>query len=256
MKNNFMDYNKNQIKEMMEKIELDITEFCNLSCTACTRSCVLAPNKNHMTLEQIKKFIRDSIKINKKWKSIRLIGGEPLLHPFITRVFDIIKKYKNYHSDCYVDIMTNGGQAVQKILPKIPSWIKIFNNRENKEKKNQNHYVPFNVAPIDVNEFNINNMRQCIAPFDCGIGLTKLGYFPCVLGGGIARVFNLQLGIKRLENVNFRNLNKIFPSLCRVCGWYLVAEERYKKYDINMISQSWREALRKYNRNNYEDNRS
>lgn len=251
-----MDYNKGQKEKMMQKIELDITEFCNLSCTACTRSCGIAPNKNYMSLKQIDRFVKESIKLTWKWKTIRLIGGEPLLHPSIIEVFDIIKKYKDYNPDCYVDVMTNGREAVHKILPKIPSWMGIFNNEKNKEKKNQTHNIPFNVAPIDVDEFDTDNMRQCKAPYECGIGLTKLGYFPCVLGGGIARVFNLKTGIKKLKDVNFKSLNKTFPSVCRVCGWYLVAGEKYKKYNIKTISPSWQKALKKYNGKQYKNNRS
>jgi MoaA/NifB/PqqE/SkfB family radical SAM enzyme len=64
----------------LNQIEIDITYECNLKCINCNRSSTQAPIKEGMTLEQIENFVRESVELNKKWKLINLLGGEPSIH--------------------------------------------------------------------------------------------------------------------------------------------------------------------------------
>src|SRR5690349_14303530 len=48
-------------------IELDITYECNLKCFSCNRSCGIAPSSDHLSLEQIRRFISESIAMNVRW---------------------------------------------------------------------------------------------------------------------------------------------------------------------------------------------
>ncbi|MFO7942560.1 MAG: transcription antitermination factor NusB, partial [Bacillota bacterium] len=49
-------------------------------------------------LDQIKSFIAESVKNDKKWPFIVLIGGEPTLHPDIYEICDLFVNYKKNHS--------------------------------------------------------------------------------------------------------------------------------------------------------------
>ncbi len=69
-------------------IELEITSDCNLFCINCDRSCRQARTKEYMTLDQVEKFVHQSLELDWEWEHIRLLGGEPTLHP---QFFDIIK---------------------------------------------------------------------------------------------------------------------------------------------------------------------
>jgi hypothetical protein len=231
----------------MHRIELDITEQCNLRCTACVRSSGVAPSTKQMTVEQVEKFVNDSINLHWKWESIMLIGGEPTMHPLLFDIINAIKKYKNYHKKCLVKLMTNGSRLAEAVLPKIPSWIVIINNSQHKLKNDQNHHLPFNVAPIDVGEWDEANLIKCNRPFRCGMGLTRDGYFACHNAGGIHRVFGLDGGIKALKDVTFKKLDSMIPLSCKYCGFYFEADERYKKFDIHLITKSWKSAYKKFN---------
>ena len=82
-----------------DNVEIDITYRCNLACNNCNRSLGdgQAQTNDSMSLEQIEKFIDDSIKNNFNWKQIRILGGEPTLHRQFFEVLDIfLKTHKIY----------------------------------------------------------------------------------------------------------------------------------------------------------------
>ena len=54
-----------EYKPNHECIEIDITYACNLGCHSCNRSVSQAP-ADQMSLDQIRRFIQDSIQNNRK----------------------------------------------------------------------------------------------------------------------------------------------------------------------------------------------
>ena len=61
-------------------IEFHLTDHCNLNCKGCTHYCPVAPEQ-YADLQQHKK---DMLRLSQLFKNIcviRLMGGEPLLHP-------------------------------------------------------------------------------------------------------------------------------------------------------------------------------
>ena len=114
-------------------IEINLGYKCNLRCFNCEASCRQAPSQESMSLEQINKFIDESIKQGRKWKIITIVGGEPTLHP---QIFDILQQlllYKKCFSrDAKIRIFSNGaGEKVNSILSKIPQEIMIENTKKN-----------------------------------------------------------------------------------------------------------------------------
>jgi pyruvate-formate lyase-activating enzyme len=84
-----------------------------------------------MSIEQITKFVQESLQLNWKWKKITLIGGEPTLHPYFFEVLSIVKKYKDKHNHCEIIVATNGyGPIVNQVLTKIPVWVTIINSKK------------------------------------------------------------------------------------------------------------------------------
>src|SRR5262245_29713970 len=78
-----------QYSRALRKIEIDITYACNLSCPNCNRSCAQAPTGERMTVEQIDFFLKESIASGIKWDRIRLVGGEPTLHPHFHNIIQL-----------------------------------------------------------------------------------------------------------------------------------------------------------------------
>ncbi len=53
--------------KIANNIELEITTSCNLKCFNCDRQCRQASSKEFITLEQIKKFINETLSIGHRW---------------------------------------------------------------------------------------------------------------------------------------------------------------------------------------------
>ena len=68
-------------KPVLEYVESEITQFCNLNCKGCADFINLVSDKKHYDLEE---FMRDYTRLSELFctvKKIRLMGGESLLNP-------------------------------------------------------------------------------------------------------------------------------------------------------------------------------
>lgn len=86
-------------------LETHIVEHCNLNCANCGHFAPLA-EKEFLDIES---FIKDYTRIkqltNGNVKNIRLLGGEPLLHP---KIIDFCKIARELFPNSNVGIVTNG----------------------------------------------------------------------------------------------------------------------------------------------------
>lgn len=90
-------------------IELIITYCCNRQCYNCQAMVRQAPSKDAMTVEQIKKFICETVEEKIKWNTIRIMGGEPTLHPNIEEIVRLLCEYRiQYSVNTKIVIVTNG----------------------------------------------------------------------------------------------------------------------------------------------------
>ena len=110
-------------------------------------------------LEQIEKFLKQSIEKNVKWKSIRLLGGEPTLHPEIEKIVQILLEYKEkYSKECNITVVSNGsGEFVNSILDRLKNKYTIEIQNSNKISDIQVGFSPVNQAPIDMEEYKLLN---------------------------------------------------------------------------------------------------
>jgi hypothetical protein len=202
-----------------ERIEIDITYACNLRCINCNRSVSQAPEKLHMPVDMIRRFVGDSIARNKRWKSIRVLGGEATLHPSFLVILDELLKYLEWEPRCVITVVTNGhGKAINAALAKIPPAIVIENSL--KTGNLQPHFGAFNMAPIDDPALRHADFRNgCAIMHNCGMGLTPLGYYPCAIAGGIDRITGHQLGYDSLP-LDTDNMTTVSEKLCRLCGHF------------------------------------
>jgi len=239
-------------------IVLDITYDCNLKCFNCNRSCGLAPSDNHMSIKQIKKFIKESNERDRKWESIILAGGEPTLNPHILRIVDLLLQYtKNTSPDTKLVIVTNGyGDKPKSVLLSVPDEVEIWNT--GKKSRVQKDFVNFNIAPCDyLSSKNIDYSNGCWVTGACGIGLTDFGYYFCAIAGGIDRVFGFDIGRKKMP-ASGDMMKEQSRILCKYCGHF--ARESisdrfqifgYSKETVNgqeNISPTWTGVYKKYRR--------
>jgi len=223
------------------KIEIELTTACNLKCNNCDRSCGQAPSTENMSIAQVDKFIKDSIKHGKKWRKIIIQGGEPLLHPDIHEIFAMFVRYKKDHSPgTFLRITTNGyGTRVRKVLETMPPEINVMNTGKI-PLDNEGHvqitgrpetaFDTYHVATVDA----VDASRSATLDFEkgCriletgGLGLTRYGYYPCGAGASVDRVFGFDVGVKSLAEINARDFRKGLSKLCRHCG-HFKAKGRY-----------------------------
>jgi hypothetical protein len=227
-------------------IELNITYDCNLKCYNCCNSCRQAPTFGNlnMSVRQIEKFIIESIEKRMKWKQIRLMGGEPTLHPYLIDILELLLKYRTNNSiGTKIQLSTNGfGPTVKKVLSNIPKGIEIIN--DNKKSQIQPNFLSINIAPKDMTGYESCDFRNgCWVTSIMGLGLSSSGYYQCVVGAGIDRVFGFDIGRMNLPS----NSDKLIDQksiLCRYCGLFKntdrVAGGKQK------MSKSWKDSYDKY----------
>jgi len=233
-----------QYQRARRRIEIDITYACNLSCFNCDRSCTQAPSGERMTLQQIELFVKDSIEKGIKWERIRLLGGEPTLHPNFLEILDQLLAYReSFSRETVIEVVTNGyGKKVENVLKNMPPQIKVDNT--NKTADTQPSFNTFNVAPRDLRKYRDANFRNaCLISQNCGIGLTPSGYYPCAVAGGIDRIFGWNLGRQELP-YDQDSMHDMLEAFCSHCGHF--KRNRQNLVNRPVMSPTWREAYARY----------
>jgi len=231
-----------QFKRSRNKIEIDITYLCNLKCNNCNRSVSRAPEALHIDLDVIHKFVDDSVNRKKYWSRIRILGGEPTLHPYFHELILILKQYHSFYPSCVIEVVSNGfGAKVKSQRTKLPKDIWIENS--NKTGNVQEHFGAFNLAPIDDPKYNNTNFKNgCTIMEECGMGLTPLGYYPCAVAGGIDRVLRANQGYPEIPDDN-DDMEKILENCCKLCGrfhdGYFLPINLRPKLKEHLESKSW-----------------
>ena len=89
---------------MIEYLEHHIVDHCNLNCAGCTH---FSPLVKEPWFEDINNFIDDFKELARRTnvRIIRLMGGEPLLHP---QVVDFLLAARNIFPNSEIELVTNG----------------------------------------------------------------------------------------------------------------------------------------------------
>lgn len=199
-------------------IELEINVACDLDCFACDRfsDVTSAPN---MSLAQVTRFVNESLELGWIWERIRLLGGEPTLHPQLREIVEELIRYRQFYPKCFIQLLSNGrGKLSQHrewlicrgVDPHVegkrpgvtPAW---FNNSR--------------IAPVD-RDPNVGPLPPCgiFGVRGCGIGLTRHGYFLDGAGAAVARVAGFNIGVLSLKEVTWAAMLDQAKVICRCCG--------------------------------------
>lgn len=243
----------------LSRIELEIWTGCNLACPNCDRSAAQAPAQEGMSVEQVKRFVEESIKSRWQWDRISLLGGEPTLHPNFDQVVAAIKPYHEKSPKTKIQLFTNGfGRKVRRVVSRVPPWLTILNSEKNREAP---LFSPCNLAPIDCDFISPGRFRRmCAIASYCGLGLTRYGYYPCGAGGSIDRIFGLDIGLKRLRDVTKTTIIESGLRLCALCGHFRLFDGALVDHDqrisdaplgwvqVTVLSPTWITAYERYQR--------
>ncbi|EGR2425121.1 radical SAM protein [Vibrio cholerae] len=228
-------------------LEIDITYQCNLKCNNCNRSSAQAPDKIHIGLEEISQFVEDSLCQHRSWRKIRILGGEPTLHPELNEILSELHRLKIAQPDLCIQLVTNGyGRRVNTVISKLPDWLSIENSA--KTDSIQPDFGPFNLAPVDSWYHKFSDYSNgCDIARTCGLGLTPQGYYPCAVGGGIDRVLNQKNGRQRLPSGD-DEMRDLMKSTCGLCGRFrnghYVPPKLRPKILVQQTSMTWKKIYR------------
>ncbi len=99
-------------KPRLSYLELHLTDHCNINCKGCSHYCSLSP-PNYTDLNRYKEDMRRLSQLFRNICSIRIMGGEPLLHKNPSS-FIYVTRARFPEADIY--FVTNG-----ILLPKAPA---------------------------------------------------------------------------------------------------------------------------------------
>ncbi len=250
---------RKDFKPNTDQIEIDITYACNLKCAGCNRSCTQAPTTEEMSIEQIKSFVDESKTLNKYWKVIALLGGEPTLHSrFEEIVHCIANQYiREFSPETVLKIVSNGYSArSREILQRLMAYPEVYVDWSSFKTDNSIPYFSdFNDAPVDDKSFeDADFSKGCWVTAYCGVSLNRQGYFACSLCGGIERVMKTGKGIGSLGELTNEKLKNQLNEFCGYCGNFKSYEptggnimpRSVKGPFRNRISASWIEIYGRY----------
>ncbi len=239
-----------QYRRSRECIEIDLTWACNMRCLNCNRSVRQAPTGEHMSLEQVQAFVAESRARHVRWRKIRLLGGEPTLHPQFLEIVELLCVYREeLGGDLEIQVATNGhGPRVQAILARVEGRVTLDNSQ--KESDLQPHFGDFNVAPRDLASYRHADFRNaCYVAQECGMGLTPYGYYGCAVAGGIDRVLGLDLGRKSLPEAS-EDLEEQLAALCAWCGRFktgdFIPRGLRPPLEEERMTESWKQAYARW----------
>jgi MoaA/NifB/PqqE/SkfB family radical SAM enzyme len=90
----------------MRQIEVNVTDHCNLNCWGCNHFSNLVEGEHFLDFDEYSRDISHLSEICAgSLKAIKLLGGEPLLHP---NIIDFIKVTRNCFPHSNIPIVTNG----------------------------------------------------------------------------------------------------------------------------------------------------
>lgn len=199
-------------------LELDVTWACNLRCFNCNRSCEQAPTGEQMSASQVAAFVDESLAAGKRWRRIRILGGEPTLHPELDAILAELLRYREAVPGVVLELVTHGhGERTRARIGALPKGITVENTSKSSPVQ---PFQAFNDAPIDDPSYaRADWSNGCVIPSVCGVGLGPYGYYPCAVMAGIDRVVGKDLGRQRLP-ADDDTMEDQLRALCRLCGHF------------------------------------
>ncbi len=206
-----------QVPGRFVHVELEILTACDLACFACDRfsDVTTAPN---MTVSQVARFVDESLALNWEWERIRLLGGEPTLHPHLEEIVGHLMRYRRRYPKVFLQLLSNGRGR----LAKVRDWLVdrgVDPHVEGKTKGETPEW--FNnqrLCPADDPSVGVLPPCGIFGVHGCGIGLTRYGYFLDGAGASAARVAGYDVGVQNLCDVTWDSMIEQSKVLCRICG--------------------------------------
>jgi hypothetical protein len=208
-----------------------------------------------MTVEQIQRFADESGTAGYRWDRLVIAGGEPTLHKDFFRILDVLRTYRNSHSQrTEIYVITNGtGDQVNKTVAQIPDDVVVVNTNKSGKRQIELGHSVFNVAAEDVPAYRKADFRNaCDVTEGCGTGLGPTGYYHCPVAAGMDRIFGWNIGRRSLPSED-DSMVDLAERFCGKCGHFLRQMKYKKALDKSLMSRTWERAYAAYRARNKEE---
>lgn len=224
---------------MEVNIELEITLKCNASCVNCNKFCnmedlgIVYDDEMDLSLEDVDKFIHQ-VKNMGNVKNIRVMGGEPTVHPLYE---EICQRLKTELMDSKI---INEAYVVTNGIIKRDSCLRPLIQMPMMHRKN--FHTCALVAPSDLGHVIVN--EKCTTPKIYGVSYNKLGWYPCGPGGAIARLFKME-HMSRDSISSTDDWGSSIMDICSLCQNKFTPRLLEKDHG-RLITESYRKAIDNY----------
>ncbi len=164
-------------------VEMQLTLRCQIACTNCNRLMGRFPDQgtqDDMSVRQVMRFVEQLAASPVQVKRLKLLGGEPLLHPEFERVYHVLGAATIEGFIQSVKIECNRIIA----RPDLPKYNAI---RWAGKPFNRKRHLPACWSPTDLGLPTPN--APCSMPRICGVSLDAYGYSLCSVCSRMLSVF-------------------------------------------------------------------
>ena len=233
--------------------EVHLTYACDLLCVGCNRACfVKPPHTPPMTLDRYGEFLDELRTGDIHVRKIRLLGGEPTLHPQFLKFVDMTVEYaRSIARACSIRVVSNQfsqhsrelfleARAIHGNLVRRSANIKPLGRVDFGEKK-----FMF-ISPEDAGVKRMGGCDWESSRTTCGFGVDQLGNTLCPMGGTVDSLLRLNAratSVKQLLDTEFHRWQS--SVLCKHCGGCMEFSPlpRTWKHNGTPVSKTWHEAI-------------
>lgn len=193
-------------------MEMQILLACTWNCIACDQlsnfHSIAWIRRATMTLAQISAFVAEMHTHNAYIGRIRILGGEPTLHPKFKEIIEYLDtELVQKHHVGRLEVITNGSHPERHNAVKHLAKIRV----SGEEEKQRSHVANLAVTPASLGYEG----KMCSAPWHCGFSFNYYGFFPCSAGAGIARLRDA-MKYQRLT-LPVKGVRETWPELQELC---------------------------------------
>ena len=229
-----------------------LTLACNLACVGCNRGCFIRPpHTPRMTLDKFGEFLDEIQTEDIHLSHLRLLGGEPTLHPDFMKFVGMAAKYRwKSNRKCRVQVLSN--QYSEHSLALLDEVRQKYTGVKILAGAKQDGSVEFGKSKyifVSSEDAGVERTPGCHwleGVTDCGFCVDQLGYAICAPGGTIDSLLQLNARaqyVKQLQDPDFCKWQ--MDVLCKHCGGGIVYENlpELHQHRGTPVSAMWNEAI-------------
>jgi hypothetical protein len=206
------------------RFEIPVMYRCNLKCDMCNRLIDLFPwSDSDVTVRDVRMAGRCVKASRIRVVSIKVSGGEPMLHPDLLRIVMELRKWKN--EPFKMEVCTNG--VTKHSFGRIRKLARV--RRSPPDEKSGDNFVryhkPVLISPVDLG-LEGKMTKGCGVLHRCGRVFDAFGFTFCHRAGPLGRILHV-------DPYRFEPVLEKDDALCRHC---IVSMPKVLRYRL------WKEA--------------